>query len=623
MFRATPPKTSLGVAILNELAEQVSGLQEEISVLEQKKAALLTKLLSNEERFVAINVGGKTFSVANSTLNNEVSFLSALTARAKVHGDSEIIMVDGDADVFPYILAYLRHGVPVIPPDRGLQQILLLEAKYYSLDGLVAAIMGHHGDTFPYDKYLPPSFLKEKMEEDALRSAFVANPKTITDPFVHCINVFGDLITTATHEPVPVCTNLGRSNCHSLLYQLLFRSPLSEPRCATVQSIADFQTNLVALCGDWILSFSWENVVLAGGAVLACVLPAPATCRGDLVALKAYFQEDNRWSGADVDLFLYGLSPDAATAKTLSLLDFFRTHSTSRRTLFIRTEHAITIECGTRRVQIILRLYTSPAEIIMGFDLDSCAAFYNGKQVLCMPRCARALRYGMNLIDPSRQSPSYVHRLVKYAKRGFSVGVPGLDRNIINCDIFRQPLGDLGGLARLIVLESLFAQGYSGAIGKCTCVKSDSPIREGGASFSLCSRHKSLRSMERTAVVHANNLDDLYAAEHANATTSNYATVFLPSGRDWNISRLKALLDHRSRALSWAQERIPFIHSDDSEVILDASNIGYLPVSAFSVSRTIKWMTENPGAQLTGSFHLLDDNFYRGAFRKSSPGRVE
>lgn len=32
-----------------------------------------------------------------------------------------------------------------------------------------------------------------------------------------------------------------------------------------------------------------------------------------------------------------------------------------------------------RSVQIVLRLYSSPAEIVAGFDIDACCACYDGK----------------------------------------------------------------------------------------------------------------------------------------------------------------------------------------------------------------------------------------------------
>ncbi len=110
-------------------------------------------------------------------------------------------------------------------------------------------------------------------------------------------------------------------------------------------------------------------------------------------------------------------------------------------------------------MQIIFRLYKSPAEVLMGFDLDCCALCFEGKSVYGLPRALRALKQGMNLVDPSRQSKSYIHRLVKYAKRGFAVGVPGLDRNAINPRIYQLPVQALTGVSKLIALEHLYVAG--------------------------------------------------------------------------------------------------------------------------------------------------------------------
>jgi hypothetical protein len=48
-----------------------------------------------------------------------------------------------------------------------------------------------------------------------------------------------------------------------------------------------------------------------------------------------------------------------------------------------RSTHAITIisEFPYRHIQIVLRLYKSPAEILMGFDVDACSVGYDGEKV--------------------------------------------------------------------------------------------------------------------------------------------------------------------------------------------------------------------------------------------------
>jgi hypothetical protein len=37
-------------------------------------------------------------------------------------------------------------------------------------------------------------------------------------------------------------------------------------------------------------------------------------------------------------------------------------------------------------IQIILRLYKSPAEVLLGFDIDCCCFAFDGKNVWTLPR---------------------------------------------------------------------------------------------------------------------------------------------------------------------------------------------------------------------------------------------
>jgi hypothetical protein len=156
--------------------------------------------------------------------------------------------------------------------------------------------------------------------------------------------------------------------------------------------------------------------------------------------LKEYYNQ-SKYNASDVDIFLYGLSEEEAEKKVIHIYETFKKNLTGRNdntrvsmpaTLYnttdgdimiIRTKHAITFHFGypIRPVQIILRIYKSPAEILMGFDVDCCCIGYDGKQVYCLPRARRAINTRMNLVDVERQSTTYEVRLFKYAKRGFRV----------------------------------------------------------------------------------------------------------------------------------------------------------------------------------------------------------
>lgn len=123
----------------------------------------------------------------------------------------------------------------------------------------------------------------------------------------------------------------------------------------------------------------------------------------------------------------------------------------------IRTKNALTIasKYPTRHVQIVLRLYKSVSEILTGFDVDcSCTAF-DGSQVWASPRALSAFVTQANVIDITRRSPSYENRLAKYARRGFEIHWPNLDRSKIDPTIFERSFSHVFGLARLLVMEKL------------------------------------------------------------------------------------------------------------------------------------------------------------------------
>jgi len=50
-----------------------------------------------------------------------------------------------------------------------------------------------------------------------------------------------------------------------------------------------------------------------------------------------------------------------------------------------------------RHVQFVLRCYRSPAEVLMGFDIDCACVGFDGAHVYALPRAIRALRYRSNL----------------------------------------------------------------------------------------------------------------------------------------------------------------------------------------------------------------------------------
>jgi hypothetical protein len=134
-------------------------------------------------------------------------------------------------------------------------------------------------------------------------------------------------------------------------------------------------------------------------------------------------------SAADIDLFLVTRDPDAALRALVVL--HARLHRRFGAALLVfRTEHSVTFAPPRpyKHIQVVLRLYHSPEHVILGFDLDCCAVYFDGQRVVALPRAVRALRSKYNLVDATRQSTTYEARLFKYALRGFDIAIPyGLD----------------------------------------------------------------------------------------------------------------------------------------------------------------------------------------------------
>ena len=101
------------------------------------------------------------------------------------------------------------------------------------------------------------------------------------------------------------------------------------------------------------------------------------------------------------------------------------------RCVATRTKNSLTLviekpRYGHWKFQIIFRLYSSPSEILHGFDLGSSAVGFNGKDVIFTTLGRFAYEYGYNIIDTTRRSTTYEARLRKYFDRGFHIILPNL-----------------------------------------------------------------------------------------------------------------------------------------------------------------------------------------------------
>lgn len=100
--------------------------------------------------------------------------------------------------------------------------------------------------------------------------------------------------------------------------------PLSETRRrkegtpAMVADLDEFKSNWAIFTENSLSLFDWSNVVAAGGSVLACLAPVPDASKESKRALRKHFHT-NAFPTSDVDLFLYGMTPEQAEAKIIAI----------------------------------------------------------------------------------------------------------------------------------------------------------------------------------------------------------------------------------------------------------------------------------------------------------------
>jgi len=143
----------------------------------------------------------------------------------------------------------------------------------------------------------------------------------------------------------------------------------------------------------------WSNIFVAGGMVLGALLS---------VEEKDAPNTADQWKGSDIDIYVYGLDPIAANEKVRHIYDVFKANLPADAPCLV-TRNSKTISFLTsypnRRLQIILKKVRHPKEVLLNFDLDICAAGYDGKEVWMLPRMVRALEstclyhYKTNMVD--------------------------------------------------------------------------------------------------------------------------------------------------------------------------------------------------------------------------------
>eukprot|EP01090_Pellita_catalonica_P000570 TRINITY_DN10390_c0_g1_i2.p1 TRINITY_DN10390_c0_g1~~TRINITY_DN10390_c0_g1_i2.p1 ORF type:complete len:665 (-),score=119.73 TRINITY_DN10390_c0_g1_i2:35-2029(-) len=275
-------------------------------------------------------------------------------------------------------------------------------------------------------------------EEDRYRRMFAEERESsqLDDPHLLLLDVFDQSEEqwkfkeeTAEEKMVPHLLNHWRK-----------AEPVEFEKRAIVATQKEFEKNFDEFTGGMFKGMDWSNVIVAGGAVLANVLGRESI--------------QSKYKDSDIDMFVYGLTDEEANEK-LKHIHSVVTKNAKGDGGVIRTRRTVTLlnTYPYRHAQVILKIYKSPAEILLGFDVDCCCFGYDGKKVWAMERSRRSVVKRYNLVNKTRRSATYEKRLIKYAKRCFSVVVPKLKPDELDDQLFYKKPWEVHGLGKLVLYD--------------------------------------------------------------------------------------------------------------------------------------------------------------------------
>ncbi|CDO72005.1 hypothetical protein BN946_scf184943.g40 [Trametes cinnabarina] len=461
--------------------------------------------------------------------------------------------------------------------------------------------------------------LQPSLDDEAdLRRLFAREKDHVRlkNPYVGLVDIFD--------APADIRTTRARVVASEDELDVRYILPLSDKKRrkdgdpAMVSTLDDFKKNW-AIFSEGALSqlTDWSNMVVAGGSVQACLSPLPESAKTSKRAMRKYYH-NIAFPTSDVDVFLYGLTPEQAEAKMQVIYEAVR-DSIPWDVTCVRTKHTISIhsQYPYRCVQIVLRLYASPAEILAGFDVDAPCCTFDGERVWANPRAIVAMMRQCNTVDMTRRSPSYEMRLTKYSTRGFEIHVPNLRREDIDPTIYERSIKRLQGLARLLVLERLTDEDT-----RTRYLKERRMLRaRPDASFDLTHRRKKMKGDIKA------NID--FAGLEMN--DYDVQSFHIPYGPGWDARRIDKLIYqtdlgmnsrfnpknkgrrlHRHPAFFGTMQEClgdccespqfcPEPKDEEEKKLQEKEDESY-------VRGRIEFIQENPGRQsASGSFHPIDE----------------
>eukprot|EP01117_Protostelium_nocturnum_P012678 TRINITY_DN4670_c0_g3_i4.p1 TRINITY_DN4670_c0_g3~~TRINITY_DN4670_c0_g3_i4.p1 ORF type:complete len:940 (-),score=234.76 TRINITY_DN4670_c0_g3_i4:49-2814(-) len=428
-------------------------------------------------------------------------------------------------------------------------------------------------------------------EEDRLRHLFVneRDGTELDDKFIGLLDVYNSSINF-DFEDLQVD--------EAAIPMILKRNRISDGECMgpAIVNQTEFMNNWNGLSGGLLNGLNSPHVFVAGGAVLACM-----TGR----------QLEEGYCNSDIDLFIHGTSVAEANQLVIQIIRTIQSNNPEKKEeepkvenqanqskgdnekrikggmILVRSKQSVTISCGfpKRNIQIVLRIYKSPAEVLLGFDIDCCAVGFDLTKVWVSPRALRSIKKRYNLVNPTRRSTTYELRLLKYSKRGFGVLVPNLDGSKINPNLYSQSLLSVEGLARLLLYDY-----------------------DSTPELNVNLVRNARRGLSQTQLPQSLGVK----------TSSDYASFSLPYGPSWTFKRLNALVYSINLKLYNKAVRSSYIR------LASIPTIGEDVFNGNHALEDLPWMIECPMQQgkeismMTGSFHSQPfDEWEKDVYSKS------
>ncbi len=172
-------------------------------------------------------------------------------------------------------------------------------------------------------------------------------------------------------------------------------------------------------------NINMNNILIAGG------------CVGKLILSQSIHNQD-------IDIFIYGLDKESAEKKIMEIYNTIRGNFVKMNidkkvfytyVPYLRTSKYTLIN---DKFQIIHRLYKDKAEILHGFDIGSSSVGIDNNYIYFTELSKFSYEHKCNIVDTTRRSTSYEHRLQKYFKRGFNIILPYFDITKISDEIYNS-----------------------------------------------------------------------------------------------------------------------------------------------------------------------------------------